>query len=310
MRHKKAAAPKPDHYPVVVVSDTHLGIDNGAGDMLCEFLRNTTCDTLILNGDIIDGIRLNNRKPKDFPELDKRVIDALNRKIAEGTEVIYIPGNHDTALRRMGLFGKMVMGVRFEKSLDFTDAKGRRFFISHGDSFDKGQTNPKKLPAVAHKFFDHGYVAATRLSAAVDRVTHKIARRHFALAAKARSVIEGPILHTTGNHAQNATDYARKHGYQGAICGHFHKEAQSVTKDGTIYLNSGDWVESFTALAMNKDGDWSVIKWPDKRKALHLDRKEIAASRANPDAAFRPATEKVLAEVRKIWPGLKKNPKP
>jgi UDP-2,3-diacylglucosamine pyrophosphatase LpxH len=291
----------------VVISDTHLGIDNGAADMLCEFLRNTTCDTLILNGDIIDGVRLNNRRPKDFPELDKRVLDALNRKIAEGTEVIYIPGNHDTALRRMGLFGKTVMGVRFEKSLDFTDAKGRRFFISHGDSFDGGQTHPKKVPNALHKVFDHGYVAATRLSSAVDRITQKVARKHFKLAAKARTVIEGPLLHTMEHHEKNATDYARKHGYDGAICGHFHKEVQSVTKEGTIYLNSGDWVESFTALAMNRGGDWSVIKWPEKRKALHLDRKAAAQ---NPDIAYRPATEKILAEVKKIWPGRKNNPKP
>jgi UDP-2,3-diacylglucosamine pyrophosphatase LpxH len=202
------------------------------------------------------------------------------------------------------------MGVRFEKSLDFTDAKGRRFFISHGDSFDRGQTDPRKVPPIVHKFFDHGYVAATRLSAAVDRVTQKIVRRHFALAAKTRSVIEGPLFHTAGHHEENATDYARKHGYQGAICGHFHKEAQRVTKDGVIYLNSGDWVESFTALAMNKDGDWSVIKWPDKRKALHLNRKAASASAKNPDGAYRPATEKILAEVRKIWPGRRKNPKP
>lgn len=308
MRHKKAAAPKPEHYPVLVISDTHLGINNGAGEMLCEFLRNTTCDKLILNGDIIDGIRLNNRKAADFPELDKRVMDAINRKIAEGTEVVYIPGNHDTALRRMGLFGKTVMGLRFEKSLDFTDAKGRKFFISHGDSFDRGQTNPRKLPMTLYKIFDHGYVAATRLSAAVDRVSRKIIRRPFALAAKARGVIEGPVLHSAEHHEATATDYARQHGYQGAICGHFHKEAQKTTKDGVIYLNSGDWVESFTALAMSKDGDWSVIKWPKKRAALHLNRKE--SLRANPDAAFRPATEKMLAEIRKVWPGRKPGPKP
>ncbi len=293
----------------MIISDTHLGIDSGAADLLCEFLRNTSCDRLILNGDIVDGIRLDNRKPADVPETHKRVMDAINRKIAEGTEVTYLPGNHDATLRRMGLFGKVIMGLHFEKSLDFTDPKGRAFFISHGDSFDGGQTNPRPLPPIVHKFFDHGYVAATKLSAAVDRVGQKLLKRDFALAAKARGLIEGPFLHSLEHHEKNATDYARKHGYNGAICGHFHKEIQSVTRDGILYLNSGDWVESFSALAMNKDGDWSVIKWAKKRQELGLPR-HLRQEKNNPDAAFRPMTEKMLAAIHQVWPGRKPNPKP
>jgi hypothetical protein len=69
-------------------------------------------------------------------------------------------------------------------------------------------------------------------------------------------------------------------------------------------------VESFTALAMNKDGDWSVIKWPKKREELRLKRSAASASVKNPDAAFRPMTEKMLAAVHNIWPGRKRNPKP
>lgn len=306
MRHKKAA-PAPEHYPLVIISDTHLGMSNDASDLLCEFLHNTKCDKLILNGDIVDGLRLNSRPPKEFSEAQKRVVDAINRKIAEGTEVIYIPGNHDAALRRMKLFGTTFMGIRFEKDLDFTDPKGQRFFITHGDRFDPGQTHPQKIPQGVHKLFDHGYVAIAKISAAIDRVTHKLLKHHFAVAAVSRRTIEGKILHSTQRHEKTATDYARKHGYNGIISGHFHIEAQKKTKDGIVYLNSGDWVESFTALTLNKDGEWNVVKWPKKRMSLGL--KRDAAVNDNPDKAFRPATEKILAEVRRIWPGRKKGPK-
>jgi UDP-2,3-diacylglucosamine pyrophosphatase LpxH len=304
--HKKPK-PAPEHFPVVVISDTHLGINNGPADLLCEFLRHTTCDKLILNGDIIDGVRLNVRRPREFSEAHKRVMDAINRKIAEGTEVVYIPGNHDGALRRLSsLFGQTVMGLHFERSLDFTDPKGRRFFIAHGDSFDRGQTNPPKLPKSAHIVFDRGYVAATRLSAAIDRVSGRLFKKHFALAAHIRHAIERPAG-SAQKHVDISTAYAKKHGYDGVICGHFHQEALRKGGNGALYLNSGDWVESFTALTMDKNGDWSVVKWPDKRRALGLKR-HVKPAQENPDAAFRPATEKMLAAIHRLWPG--KPPKP
>ena len=71
---KRKNNPKPDHYPVLVVSDTHLGMGNSSTDLLVEFLQNVTCDRLILNGDIIDGWRMNMHKPEEFSEAQLRVV--------------------------------------------------------------------------------------------------------------------------------------------------------------------------------------------------------------------------------------------
>lgn len=321
--------PAPDHYPLVVLSDTHLGMSNASTDLLLEFLQNTKCDKLILNGDIIDGWRINLHSMKDFPEAQLRVMDAINRKVAEGTEVIYIPGNHDSELRSRGLFGKTVMGIRFEKELEITDAKGRKLFVCHGDRFDPAQQGhtiskpktaqaPKKQKPSLRKSFkkavaranllliDRGYEAGSRLSTAIDKVSERLLHKSVGLFSRVRHEIEGASgggKLSKMKLEQVAVEHAKQNNYDGIICGHFHISAKRE-QDGKLYLNSGDWVESYTALALKNDGDWKVVKWTEERQEKGLKRSLFKqAANDNPDKAYRPVTEKFVAEIKKIWPG-------
>ena len=45
----------------------------------------------------------------------------------------------------------------------------------------------------------------------------------------------------------------RRRGLDGIVCGHIHR-AGLVERDGLVYANDGDWVESLTALAEDHDG--------------------------------------------------------
>lgn len=47
-----------EHYPVLVLSDIHLGSEYSRIRELNLFLEKVSCDLLILNGDIIDGWQL------------------------------------------------------------------------------------------------------------------------------------------------------------------------------------------------------------------------------------------------------------
>ena len=46
----------------------------------------------------------------------------------------------------------------------------------------------------------------------------------------------------------------------GVICGHIH---HAVSRDigGLHYLNSGDWVESLTAIVEHHDGRFEIVRW-------------------------------------------------
>jgi UDP-2,3-diacylglucosamine pyrophosphatase LpxH len=53
---------------------------------------------------------------------------------------------------------------------------------------------------------------------------------------------------------------ARRHGAQGVICGHIHHAAIRQVGD-VLYINTGDWVESCTAVAETEEGIFEIIRW-------------------------------------------------
>ena len=57
-----------------------------------------------------------------------------------------------------------------------------------------------------------------------------------------------------------STQYVKHTGYDGVICGHIHK-ADIKTVEGVEYLNTGDWVESCTALVETFEGEWKIIRY-------------------------------------------------
>lgn len=59
------------------------------------------------------------------------------------------------------------------------------------------------------------------------------------------------------------TQEIRKKQVDGIICGHIHRAALK-TMDNFLYGNSGDWVESCTALAENANGTIGIIDWAEQ----------------------------------------------
>ncbi len=62
---------------------------------------------------------------------------------------------------------------------------------------------------------------------------------------------------------QTAAELAIEKGYEFVVCGHIHQaeNREIITEDGkVIYLNSGDWVESLSALEYN-DKEWKIFRY-------------------------------------------------
>ncbi len=55
--------------------------------------------------------------------------------------------------------------------------------------------------------------------------------------------------------------HARAEGYDGVVCGHIHR-ANLRDIDGTLYCNTGDWVESCSALVECMNGELQLLRWP------------------------------------------------
>ena len=73
-----------------------------------------------------------------------------------------------------------------------------------------------------------------------------------------------------GNYEEQLKNFARKHDCVGIICGHIHTPDDKMIED-IHYLNSGDWVESLTALVEHNDGSMEVFNY--KEFCQRLDEK-------------------------------------
>jgi len=60
------------------------------------------------------------------------------------------------------------------------------------------------------------------------------------------------------NFETKAIEAASKKGYDGIICGHIH--TPTIKKVSNIeYMNSGDWVENKTAIALTNNNEWLIL---------------------------------------------------
>lgn len=84
-------------YRAVFISDLHLGTRGCRSDFLLDFLRRTECRQLYLVGDVVDGWRL--RRSWYWDETHDEILRVILAKARTGTQVTYIPGNHDELFR-------------------------------------------------------------------------------------------------------------------------------------------------------------------------------------------------------------------
>ena len=73
---------------------------------------------------------------------------------------------------------------------------------------------------------------------------------------------------------------ARRGGFDGIVCGHIHS-ANMREIDGLAYVNTGDWVESCTAVVERDDGALQLIDWAAARRRRAL----LQVMRADPWAS-------------------------
>ncbi|MBK7666585.1 MAG: metallophosphoesterase, partial [Sphingobacteriaceae bacterium] len=84
----------------MVLSDIHLGTQTSKAKEVLHFLKRHKCDTLILNGDIIDGWQLkkSGKWRKQHTNFFKHIINLTSK---DKCDVIYLRGNHDDFLEEM-----------------------------------------------------------------------------------------------------------------------------------------------------------------------------------------------------------------
>jgi UDP-2,3-diacylglucosamine pyrophosphatase LpxH len=244
----------------VWISDIHLGTKHARVGELLDFLRMVDCKYLYLVGDFIDGWELKFRWfwREDYNTL----IQKLLRKSRKNTKVIYISGNHDEFIEQfVGMrFGTVTMA----REVMHTAADGKKYLVIHGHQAD-GLTHFNHL---LEKLGSHLYNWILDFNLYFNRARRAMGFGYWSLAAFLKFKAKSAVKFVTEYEKTLAT-MARSHEADGVICGHIHR-AEIKTIDGIQYFNSGDWVESCTALIEDFDG---------KIKLVHFHEDDVLRSR-------------------------------
>ena len=242
-------------YPTIVISDVHLGTEHSKTRQLCDFLRTVNCETLIMNGDIIDGWHLQKggkgkwkKEHTDFFKIIMKMMENHN------TRVIYVRGNHDDFIDHLAPFSFANIDI----VKDYVHRNNNKtYYVVHGDIFDNVTSNMVWLA----KLGDVGYTFLLWLNRIYNIYRAKRGMEYFSLSQSIKQKVKSAVSYVL-NYEKELVALAHVRHADGIICGHIHQSANQMI-DGIHYLNSGDWVESMTALLEHEDGTWEVYMHKD-----------------------------------------------
>jgi UDP-2,3-diacylglucosamine pyrophosphatase LpxH len=233
------------------ISDLHLGTRGCQAAALLSFLKTVEAEQIYLVGDIVDGWRL--RQSWHWPQLHNDVVQKLLRRARKGNRVILIPGNHDEFLR--DYVGSNFGGVEIMEEAIHTTATGRRMLILHGDKFDTVVRNVRWLALLG----DCAYDFAIWLNRHIGRVRRHFGLPYWSFSAYAKQKVKRAVSFISAFEEAVVADAAR-HGVDAVLCGHIH-QACIRNMRGIEYFNTGDWVESCSAILEHLDGRLELVRW-------------------------------------------------
>lgn len=237
---------------IVVISDTHLGTIGCRAKELNRYLKSIQPKTIILNGDIIDIWQFNKR---NWDKFHTKVVKRLLNFISDGTNVYYIAGNHDEALRRFLNFE--IEGFTISNKLSL-DLNGKKTWFFHGDVFDVTMQHSRWLTRLG----GFGYDLLILINATVNKFLTLIGREKLSFSKTIKNKVKAAVSYIN-KFETTVTDIASKNNFDYVVCGHIHqpciKNFNSKNKNVT-YLNSGDWIENMTALEYCDD-KWSLFEY-------------------------------------------------
>lgn len=247
----------PNIKDIVVISDVHLGTYGAHAKELLNYLESLHTKTLIINGDFIDIWQF---RKNFFPASHLQVIKKIIEMASNGTNVVYITGNHDEMLRK---FTDIKFGNIEICNKKILEIHGKKIWVFHGDVFDHSVHHSKWIA----KLGGYGYDFLIRLNAFTNFILAKLGKEKYSFSKKIKSSVKKAVKFI-GDFEKIASELAVSNHYDAVICGHIHQPCIKNfenNKGKTLYMNSGDWVENLSALELDHNG-WKIFQYDTSLK--------------------------------------------
>jgi UDP-2,3-diacylglucosamine pyrophosphatase LpxH len=166
------------------------------------------------------------------------------------TEVIYLRGNHDDFLDHIIPFKMGNISIQRDY---IHKSCGKNYYIVHGDVFDSVTTNLKWVA----KLGDVGYTFLLWLNQRYNNYRLKRGLPYYSLSQAVKAKVKSAVSYIDDFEKQLVC-LADIRKCDGIICGHIHQPALKKINN-VEYMNSGDWVETLSALVETHEGAWSIV---------------------------------------------------
>jgi UDP-2,3-diacylglucosamine pyrophosphatase LpxH len=238
-------------FKTIFLSDIHLGTRDCKAQEVTSFLRRSRCEKLVLNGDIIDGWAL--RRGGNWSDAHTGFVRLVLEKMErENMQVVYLRGNHDDILERF--LPLRISALQVETEHIHASPHGR-YLVVHGDGFDRVTTNCRWLAVLGSV----GYSLLLRLNRSYNRYRNWRGLDYYSLSRSIKARVKSAVSFVS-RYEEHLRVLAKQRGCSGIICGHIHSPCD-LRLDGIHYLNSGDWVESLTAVVERLDRSFEVLHY-------------------------------------------------
>jgi UDP-2,3-diacylglucosamine pyrophosphatase LpxH len=262
----------------IFLSDIHLGTRACQAERLLSFLKQHDSEYLFLVGDIVDFWAMGRRGVYWTSAMNTFAQKVLKRARA-GVKVIFVPGNHDEALRDYvdSTFGN----IRLYRDYEHVAADGRRYLVLHGDEFDVVTKYHKWLAILG----DHSYAFLVRVNVLLSAMRRRLGvSGYWSLAGYAKRKVKTAVSFIY-DFEESVARSVKERGLDGAICGHIHAAAIKQV-DGITYVNCGDWVDSCTAIVEHLDGTMELVQWTTARSPAFDADDEVEALAPLPEGVL------------------------
>lgn len=231
-------------YRTIVMSDLHLGSKASRAKDIIKFLENNTCETLILNGDIIDGWAL--KRGSSWKDEHTKVLRKILKMSEKGTKVIWLRGNHDEFLEPY--LNTILGNITIQEDMVYNGFDGKSYYIFHGDILDVFSSKFKLIAKIGSV----GYDLALWLNRWYNKYREWRKLPYYSISNDIKREVKAAVNFIT-DFENRAIEFAKKKNCDSAICGHIH---QVEIREN--YMNSGDWCENCTALVESEEKGWEV----------------------------------------------------
>lgn len=241
-------------YRTVFISDLHLGFRGSRAEELYAFLKHIECERLYLVGDVVDLWALKGRGY--WPVSHNQVVRRILKLAKKGAHVVYVPGNHDDALRQY--LGLDLGGVRLLPQAVHVTADKRSLLVTHGDEYDLIVQHSRFLSMIG----GWAYERLVLLNRVVNSARAVFGLRRWSFSNAIKQKVKKACTFMS-DFEQHLLKEAHRRGLDGVVCGHIHQpRLREKTGDdiaSLLYANCGDWIERCTALVEHDDGRLELL---------------------------------------------------